>query len=179
MWGYAFLGIGLLGLIFTSTGKNIVKFGDVLFDTVKDRFYNKKKDIKIANVNDKNILTYEDIILITSKLSKVYDIVCFSSESTELNNNDVILNHNISLEDKNVLPIAYIKHGVYIGTVPFRPIDFNCKHLFIAIKNDSKPHHNVYKFSEKEYINMIDIIQRYEDDLKNNTRKIIFAEAFD
>jgi hypothetical protein len=179
MWGYAFLGIGILGLIFTNTGKNIVKFGDVLFDTVKDRFYNKKKDIKIVNINDKNVLVYEDIILMTSKSSKVYDIVCFSSNSTELNNSDVILNHNISVEDKNVLPFVYIKHGTYISTVPFRPLDFNFKHLFIAIKIDTKVCHNVYRFSEKEYINVIDIIQRYEEDLKNSTRKIIFAEAFD
>ncbi len=179
MWFYAFIGIGLFGLIFTNTGRRIVKIGDVLFDTVKDRVFNKKKDIKIININDKNLLVHEDILLITAKSPRTYDVVCFYSDSNNLINSDAILNYDITLEDKNVLPTVFIRHGTYISTVPFRPSDFNFKHLFLAVKNDSKPLHSVYKFTEKEYINIIDIIHRYEEDLKNSTRKIVFAEAFD
>ena len=179
MWAYAFLAISLFGLLFTGTGKRIVKIGDVLFDTLKDRLNNKKKNIKIIDINDKNLLVHEDIVLVTSKSPRNYDIVCFYSSSSNLDIDKVILNYDITLIDKNVLPAVFIRHGAYISTVPFRPYDFNYKHLFVAIKNESKSYHSVYKFAEKDYINIIDIIHTYEDDLKNSTKKIIFAEAFD
>jgi hypothetical protein len=179
MWIYALIGASLAGILFTSTGKSVVKIGSVLLNTVKDSIYNKKKDIKFTNINNKNLLVYEDIILLTSKLSRHYDILCFHSNSVNLIKNETIQNYDISLEDKMFIPIVSIKHGSYVSTVPFRPADLDFSHLFIAIKNDIKIYHSVYKFNEKDYINIIDVIHRYEEDLKNSTRKIIFAEAFD
>jgi hypothetical protein len=179
MWTYAFLVISLFGLLFTGTGKRIVKIGDVLFDTLKDRLNNKKKNIKIIEINDKNLLVHEDIVLVTSKSPRNYDVVCFYSDSSNLHTGDVILNYDITLIDKNILPAVFIRHGSYISTVPFRPYDFNFKHIFVAIKSESKSCHSVYKFYERDYINIIDIINIYEEDNKNNIKKIIFAEAFD
>ena len=179
MWLYAGIGIGILGLLFSKTGKNLVKFGDVLFDTVKDRYFTKRKDIKIISINDKNILIHEDLILVTSKSHKNYDIVCFHSDSLTLTDSDVILSHDIKGENKNIIPTSLVKHGTYVSTIPFRPSDFNFKYIFVAIKNEDKPYHTIYKFGEKDYVNLLDIIHRYEEDLKNSTRKIIFAEAFD
>jgi hypothetical protein len=179
MWLYAFLGIGICGLLLSNTGKTAFKVGGILYYTIKDKLLIKKKNIKIVNINDKNLLVHEDIHLVTSKSPRNYDIICFYSDSDNLTSKDVILNYDISLEDKNVLPAAFIRHGSYISTVPFRPYDFNFKHLFVGIKNDSKVYHSIYKFSELDYINLIDIINKYEDDMKNSTKKIIFAEAFD
>jgi len=179
MWLYACLGIGVCCFLLTNTGKAGLKIGGIVYDTVKDRLYNKKKNIKIVNINDKNLLVHEDIVLVTSKSPRNYDIICFYSDSDNLVNKDVMLNYDISLEDKNVLPAVFIRHGSYISTVPFRPYDFNFKHLFVGIKNDTKVYHSVYKFGEYDYINLIDLINKYEDDMKNSTKKIIFAEAFD
>jgi hypothetical protein len=179
MWLYACLGIGICGLLLTNTGQTALKVGGIIYDTIKDRLVIRKKNIKIVNINDKNLLVHEDIILVTSKSPRNYDIICFYSDSDNLINKDVILNYDISLVDKNILPAVFIRHGSYISTVPFRPNDFNFKYLFVGIKNDSKSYHSVYKFSEYDYINLLDLIIKYEDDMKNNVKKIIFAEAFD
>jgi hypothetical protein len=55
MWLYACLGIGVCCFLLTNTGKAGLKIGGIVYDTVKDRLYNKKKNIKIVNINDKNL----------------------------------------------------------------------------------------------------------------------------
>lgn len=179
MWLYICIGASLAGFLFSKTGRNLIKVGDVVFYTLKERLLSRRKDIKIMNINDKNILIHEDLILVTSKSHKNYDIVCFHSDSVNLIEKDIILSHDIEGETKNVIPTSLIKHGTYVSTIPFRPEDFNYTHLFVAIKNEDKTHHTVYKFNKSDYINFIDIIHKYEETLKAAPQKTVFAEAYD
>ena len=52
-------------------------------------------------INDKNLLVHEDIVLVTSKSPRNYDVVCFYSDSSNLHTGDVILNYDITLIDTN------------------------------------------------------------------------------
>lgn len=164
----------------TSTGKNTLKLGGVLFDTVKDKFLGPKvKKIEVIDIEDKTLVVYEDITLVTTKIHHQYDVLCFHSDNKDLNSNNATHNFDPINHIKKIMPMTVIRHGQYLSTVPFRPKDLGTSALFVSIKKMNDNLHSVYKFSFNDYINLIDIINTYEMDSKTNESVEELAEAYD
>jgi hypothetical protein len=164
----------------TSAGKNAFKLGGVLFDTVKDKLLGAKvKKIEVIDIDDKALVVYEDITLVTTKIYHQYDVLCFHSDNIELNSNSATHNFDPINHIKKMIPMTVIRHGQYLSTVPFRPKDFGTNTLFVSIKKMNDNLHSVYKFSFNDYINLIDIINIYEVDSKMNENIEELAEAYD
>lgn len=164
----------------TSTAKNVIKVSSVLVDTLKDKYFGEKpKKIEIIDINNKSLVVYEDITLLTAKNHHQYDVICFTSDSDSLNSNTSVHNFEPKCHIKRMIPLTVIRHGQYLSTIPFRPNDFNYDVIFVSIKKMNEDNYSVYKFCSDSYINLIDIIDKYEVDSKANEVVGELAEAYD
>lgn len=173
---YILLGLTALG-IFSKKGKNVIKFVSILIETIQ----NKKTELtpELLYLHLAPIIKFGDLYINGVNTHHHYDIICFSS-NREIQNETYNYNPNNDIISK--IPISLIRSGICLGSIPFRPCDFNQKTLYIAIKRISHTDYTIYNFKEKEYINLNEIFDRFEKDLKSsvqNPQQSFLAEAYD
>ena len=173
---YAVLGIIALGL-YTKKGKNAVKLAQVFIETLQSNAKNNKINIEYESINMAYTIKYGDLHINAINSFYHYDALCFTSNSFSSKETH---NHNLTNEIRERIPLFLVRSGVCIGAIPFRPSDYNHNRLYVAIKRISQENYSIYGFENNEYINMLDLMNKFEKDLILNIQKeTTLAEAYD
>lgn len=187
MWTYIYVSATILSLALL--GKKILKCmklsGIVLKTVIGDKF--KPQIYPINNfINDTYVINYGPFTFNALNTHQPYDFLCFSSESLNQSKEMEFHNYILTKDINNTIPISLLRNSGKICTIPFRPSDYNYNTLFVGIKHLSSDNYSVYKFVTDSYINLLDIIKKYEKDLiyastKTNSmpKEIFLAEAYD
>ena len=182
MWYFLYISLGIAALgLFTKKGRNVVKFAQIFFETVQNNAKNPKINPEFEFINLTPTIKYGDIHLNGVNTFYHYDVMCFTSNSFTDDFKEKH-SHNPTHEICEKLPIALIRSGACLSSIPFRPSDFNYTKLFVAIKRISHESYSIYGFENKEYINILDIISKFEKDLIVSSQKeepACLAEAYD
>lgn len=181
MWLLASLVASAVLLTCTRKGRQVIYISKVLLETLRDNLNSKatKNTLRVSSFNGVKLVQYDNITLNTMASHQHYDVKCFESDSKELLEKHEIHNHNSHFDIKQEVPITFFRTGSHLCTVPFRPIDFRCDTLFVSIKHMNQDLYSVYRFCDEQYVNLLDIIDKYEYNLKNNKVEAPLAEAFD
>jgi hypothetical protein len=182
MWYFLYLSLGIAALgLFTQKGKKVVKFTQILFETIQNNAKNPKVKPEFELINRSHTIKYGDVYLNGINTSYHYDVMCFTSNAFLLGIKEKH-NYNPIHEICEKVPLTLIRSGSCISSIPFRPSDFNFNRLYIAIKRISNENYSIYEFENKDYINLLDIIARFEKDLISEIEKnesVSLAEAYD
>jgi hypothetical protein len=171
---YSLLGLTALGL-YTKKGRNAIKFVQILIETVQT---NKNIKIKpeLEYINTSPVIKYGDTYINGCNTFNHYDIICFTSNIID----KVKHNYNPTKDICEKIPVTLLRSGSCIATIPFRPCDFNHNNLYIAIKRISHENYSVYKFEEREYINLNELFFKFENDIVNVDNQVsTLAECYD
>lgn len=159
--------------------KNIYKLTNVVCSTLAQR-YTKKDVLEHEYINGAYVLKQGNVVMNTRKVAHRYELFCFTSETEKLHQERTHHSYSPFKDVKNDVKLTFFTNGNYIVSIPFRPSDFNYKRLFVAIKHTNEDLYSVYRFDDTEYINLLDLTERYENDLASKkTRAVVLAEAFD
>ncbi len=173
---YAILGLIALGL-YTKKGKNAVKLAQVFIETLQNNSKSNKINMEYEIVNMSHIIKYGELHLNAVNTFYHYDVMCFTSNAIC---DKEVHSYNPTHEICERIPISLVRSGAFIGSIPFRPSDYNYNKLFVAIKRISQENYSIYRFDSDEYINMLDLTSKFEKDLILNIQKeSTLAEAYD
>lgn len=182
MWYLLYLSLGVAALgLFTQRGKKVVKFTQILFETIQNNAKSSKVKPEFELINRSHSIKYGDIHLNGINTFYHYDLICFTSNAFPIETKEKH-NYNPTHEICEKVPITLLRSGACVASIPFRPSDFNYNRLYVAIKRISNENYSVYRFDTKEYINPLDIINRFEKDLILQSQKnesVELAEAYD
>jgi len=178
MWFSLYVILGLIAIgLYTKKGKNAVKLAQVFIETLQNNSKTNKINIEYEIVNMAPVIKYADLHINAINSFYHYDVICFTSNAYV---NKEIHNHNPTHEICERVPISLIRSGACIGSIPFRPSDFNYSRLYVAIKRISQENYSIYCFDSNEYINLLDLSNKFEKDLILNIQKeSVLAEAYD
>lgn len=170
----------VFGLLYFKYGHKNLKFVVLLCETIFEKLkFDRKLTIQEINVNNTHLIQYGDFVINMIKLHHYYDVKCFEdipkfNEDKE-NYNCIIRKEN---ELKNVnLNLEKFKDSIMY--IPFRPSDRNYKKLFVCIKRISFQEYSIYRFDDNEYIDIRELIDRYETWLTTPQEAEDLAEAYD
>ncbi len=187
MWTYIYVSASILAiaLLGQKTLKCLKLSGIVLKTIIDDKFKPKISPINDF-INDTHLIKYGPFTFNALNIHQPYDFICFSSKSLTNQNETELHDYNLIKDIDNRIPISLLRNSGKICTIPFRPSDYNYNTLFVGIKHLSSDTYSVYKFTNDSYINLLDIIKKYEKDLtseiirlKSMPKEICLAEAYD
>lgn len=170
----------VFGLLYFRYGHKNLKFVVLLCETIFEKLKSDRKlTIEEINVNNAHVVKYGDFIVNSIKLHHYYDVKCF--EDIPKFNQDKE-NHNCLIKKENELKSVNLnleKFKDSILYIPFRPSDRNYKKLYVCIKRISFQEYSIYRYDEKEYIDVKELIDEYEEWLTTPQEPEDLAEAYD
>jgi hypothetical protein len=182
MWTYIYISASILSLALL--GNKIVKcikLSNILLKTIIGNKF--KPQIYPINevINHANVIKYGPFTFNALSTHQPYDILCFTSKTLNSKNESEIHGYNLSNEIDDKIPISILRNSGKVCTIPFRPKDYNWDTLFVGIKHLSLDTYSVYRFKSDSYINLLDIIKKYEKDLTmvSASKEVCLAEAYD
>ena len=184
MWIFVTLITGLvIAGVYSKPGQKAIKVSKLLIETLQNNSSKNQTHLEHETVyNETYMIKYGMIKLNTLKTTHHYDVICFTSNSDDLYNTKDIHHYNPLPDISTNIHFTLIRHGNYLGSIPFRPSDFNCPIIYVAIKHMSHEKYSVYKFENKEVINLLDLFGVYENDLIRISNILCdesLAEAYD
>lgn len=166
------------GILYSKQIKNGFKLLNIVKDTLVSKFFENKIPIILEDVKGKKVIKYGDIYLNTFEPMYSYDIKCLKMDEDKDLKNET-RNFTPDNEEQNIIPLNLIKFKNFLGFISFTPKDYDSKNLHILIKKITEQEYSVYKFEQNSYVNVREIVGKYEEYLLNSKMENILAEAYD
>lgn len=169
----------LFGIIYYYGQKNSHLISLFLETLLENTFSKGKIVLEEIDVNGKHLIKYGNFLFDTFKINHYYDIKCFESIPS-LNDDKENYLHLIKEDSEyKSVNMNLETYRDYIMYLPFRPKDRNCKKLYICIKRIQFQEYAIYRYDENEYIDIQEVMNKYETWLHTPQEETELAEAYD
>ena len=127
----------------------------------------KKKSDSTLNIRQEgNLLRIEMmnnvVYLPTLTSNHMFEVVCYQDAD-----------HNIRI------PITFFQYKNRYVYVPFKPRDFSLPHVYVGLKYLTQDSYIFFAIDEDDFVDIPNLIVRYESELQDRLENEPLAEAFD
>lgn len=168
-----------LGILCAQNLEKKLEFLKLVINTFISSVLEKHLKITDVNINNAHIIKYSDIYLNTFTFHHHYDIFCVSGldENVNFENGEF---HSVRVsKTKNTVPLNFFRYKDKICHTIFKPSNLNYETLYICIRRITFNDYSVYKFDRYQYIDIENIIDKYEEYLSTPLESLDLAEAYD